>query len=452
MCGLLSPTGPRFRHGLWIACAQVWHKSTSSDIPRLRPRLAGYSSRRDEDDAKFYLALDAAAAFGSRIVTGATSDGDSATALNHILEEGMQRSQVVGIVQHLSDDIGSRLTNSPGMRQAESWSEAQFRQWGLSAVRRDPFEFGRGWTAIEWHVRMESPRALQLKGIPVAWTPGTGSTLRAPIVVAPIAKAADLLQWHGKVAGKIVLVSLPREVPEDASPIFHRLTEEDLAKRSLWHPPTSSQERDEAIAASLSLPAQIDSFLHTEGALAILVMSGSDYQAVRGVGAGFEPGAARTVPAMELGAEDYRRLVRLADRGAAPVLSLFTAVEFHDEDTKAYNILGDIPGADPKAGYVLMGAHLDSWHAADGAMDNAAGAAVVMEAARILSRLGVHPRRTIRFALWAGEEEGLLGSAAYINRYLRAGPSTPTPRSIPGRALSWRPTAARSRARRLRRT
>ena len=130
-----------------------------------------------------------------------------------------------------------------------------------------------------------------------------------------------------------------------------------------------------------------------------------------------------------MAAEDYRRLARLALTDAPPTLELTSDVRFHDEDVNAYNILADIPGSDPRAGYVMAGAHLDSWVAADGAVDNAAGSAVVMEAARILSRLGIRPRRTIRFALWSGEEQGILGSLAYVERHLATRP----PESDPAR-------------------
>jgi carboxypeptidase Q len=146
-------------------------------------------------------------------------------------------------------------------------------------------------------------------------------------------------------------------------------------------------------------------------------MSRSEGRLVHGEGSGFRPGQAMKTPSVEMAAEDYRRLARLAKSGEV-TLEIDNKVHFDESDPKAYNIIADIPGADPKAGYVMAGAHLDSWVAGDGAADNGAGAAVVMEAARILASLNLHPKRTIRFALWAGEEQGLLGSYAYVNEHL----------------------------------
>ena len=151
-------------------------------------------------------------------------------------------------------------------------------------------------------------------------------------------------------------------------------------------------------------------------------MSRRDGGLLHGQGSGYRIGRTPALPGFEIAAEDYRRLARLALTDSSPTLELASEIRFHDDDPNAYNILADLPGTDPKAGYVMAGAHLDSWAAGDGAADNAAGSAVVMEAARILSRLGVRPKRTIRFALWAAEEQGLLGSLAYVERHIGTRP------------------------------
>jgi Zn-dependent M28 family amino/carboxypeptidase len=163
-----------------------------------------------------------------------------------------------------------------------------------------------------------------------------------------------------------------------------------------------------------------DAFLKAEGALAYATMSYRDGKLLHGEGYLYRRGDTPALPAVEIAAEDYRRLARLAKSGTPPTLEIVSDVRFHDDDVQAYNILAEIPGSDPKAGYVMAGAHYDSWVAGDGATDNAAGSAMVMEAARILSAIGVRPRRTIRFALWNAEEQGLLGSFAYVDRYLAA--------------------------------
>ena len=164
--------------------------------------------------------------------------------------------------------------------------------------------------------------------------------------------------------------------------------------------------------------AKLDAFLKSEKAVAWARQSYRDGKLVHGEGSGFRPGETPAVPGVEIAAEDYRRLARLAKVGPAPTLELNSNVQYDDSDTKAYNIIAEIPGTDPKAGYVMAGAHLDSWAAGDGAADNGAGSVTVMEAARILATLGVRPRRTIRFALWVGEEQGLLGSMSYVEKYL----------------------------------
>src|ERR1041384_2189261 len=257
------------------------------------------------------------------------------------------------IAQHLMDSIGARLTNSPQMRQAEAWTQSQFRSWGLKNVRKDGFVFGRGWSITSSSVRMTAPRVMQLTAIPAAGAPpacGPGSTERR-------------------------------------------------IKRQTFS-------------------VKLDAFLKSERALAWARMSYRDGKLLHGEGYQYRTGETAALPGIEIAAEDYRRLARLAKVGPAPTLEVSSNVQFDDSDPKAYNILAEIPGTDPKAGYVMAGAHLDSWVAGDGAADNGAGTCVVMEAARILSTLGIRPRRTIRFALWVGEEQGILGSMSYTEKYL----------------------------------
>jgi hypothetical protein len=240
------------------------------------------------------------------------------------------------------------MTNSPQMRQAEAWTQQQFKTWGLRNVHKEAFPFGRGWSIVSSSVRMTTPRVIQLTAIPVAWTPGTGAAITAPIVVAPMKRERDFEAWRGKLAGKIVLVTLPDDGGEPADPPFKRYTDDEIGKLDRYRQPDYD-------------PASVE---------------------------------------------------------------LDSNVHYDDSDTQGYNIIAEIPGSDPQAGYVMAGAHLDSWVAADGAADNGAGSAVVMEAARILATLGVRPRRTIRFALWSGEEQGLFGSHDYVARHLATRPPT----------------------------
>ena len=345
--------------------------------------------------------------------------------LNRVIDQGLNHSQVMQTAEHLMDSIGSRMTNSPGMRQAEAWTQSQFKSWGLKNVHKDGFEFGRGWSIISSSVRMTTPRPIQLTAIPVAWTPSTNGTVTAQIVVAPMRRLRDFEAWRGKLAGKIVLISLPTDGSEPAAPPFKRLTDDDIAKLDVYVQPGGDAADTYKWIKQIVFAAKLDAFLKSEKAVAWASQSYRDGKLLHGQGYAFRAGETPAVPGFEIAAEDYRRLARLAKVGPAPTLEVASNVQFDDSDPRAYNILAEIPGSDPKAGYVMAGAHVDSWAAGDGASDNGAGTATVMEAARILATLGVRPRRTIRFALWAGEEEGLLGSRSYIEKYLATRPPAP---------------------------
>jgi carboxypeptidase Q len=337
-------------------------------------------------------------------------------AINRIYDQGFNHSQVMQTAAHLTDQIGGRLTNSPAMREAERWTQQQYRDWGLSNVHAEPFDFGRGWSIVDVSVRMTEPRPLRLRAIPIAWTPGTNGVISGDVVVAPMTTPADFEAWRGKLRGKIVLVTKPDNGSEPTEAFFRRLTDEDLAGRTSFNLPTITTPT--VAPARTNFAGQLDQFLAQEGALAMVTMSYRDGGLLHGSGYTHQVGATPSLPGIELAAEDYRRLARLAKAGDAPTLELMSDVRWHDEDTNAYNVIADIPGTDRSGEYVMAGAHLDSWVGGDGAVDNAAGSAVVMEAARILKALNVRPKRTIRFALWAGEEQGLWGSLAYVDQHL----------------------------------
>ncbi|MGZ3375932.1 MAG: M20/M25/M40 family metallo-hydrolase [Phenylobacterium sp.] len=337
--------------------------------------------------------------------------------INQIADQGFNHGEVGQTLEYLSDRIGGRMTNSPAMRKAEAWTQGQFKAWGLSNVRLQPFEFGRGWWIEASSVRMTAPRPVMLHAIPVAWSPPTSGPLSAQVIVAPLRTPRDFAAWRGKLRGKIVLTSQPTPPADAIRAPFSRLTDADLARLNVYQQPAYDPEGATRNAERRLFRAQVDAFLAEEGAVASASMSRSDDGLVHGEGSGYQVGQTPKLPAIEIASEDYRRLARLAKLGPV-TLEIDSKVHFDDSDTTANNVLAEIPGSDPKAGYVMAGAHLDSWVAGDGATDNGAGSAVVMEAARILAALHVKPRRTIRFALWAGEEEGLLGSYAYVDQLL----------------------------------
>ncbi|HEX8485974.1 M20/M25/M40 family metallo-hydrolase [Sphingomonas sp.] len=350
---------------------------------------------------------------------------DRETATARIIDEGTNHSQVMPTVQQLTDVIGPRMTNSPAMRRAESWTAAKFAEWGLKNVHKEGFPFGRGWSIERSSVRMVTPRAIQLTAIPIAWTPA--AQVSAPVIVAPIRRERDFDKWRGQLKGKIVMISLPGTGDEPGEAPFQRLSGEDIAKLDAFDQPRNDPEAQARRLKRLGFPKALDTFLKAEGAVAYATRSRGDGKLVHGEGSLFERADDPQMPGIEIAAEDYRRLARLAKIGPAPTVEIASDVRFDDSDMNAYNIIAEIPGTDAKAGYVMAGAHLDSWAAADGAADNAAGSAMVMEAARILAATGVRPKRTIRFALWAGEEQGLLGSLAYIDQHLatRGAPGEP---------------------------
>lgn len=345
---------------------------------------------------------------------------------NAINDQAFNHSQIPTTAEYLTDRIGGRMTNSPAMRQAERWTQDQFKGWGLANVHTEGFEFGRGWWIESASVRMTAPRPLVLRSIPVAWTPATSGVLSAPVIVAPMGKVRDFADWKGKLSGKIVLVTWPGPPKDLTDPPFKRYTPEDLTKEQPYRQPAFDPTALDRGIENRRFAAQLDAFLKAEGAVAWVRMSYRPGGLVTGEGSLYRVGQTPALPGVEIAQEDYRRLARLAKTGPV-TLEINSNVHFEDADTKAYNVIAEIPGADPKAGYVMAGAHLDSWVAADGATDNGAGSVVVLEAARILKTLGVKPKRTVRFALWSGEEQGLLGSAAYVEQHMAKRPADPDP-------------------------
>ena len=342
-----------------------------------------------------------------------------------VIDEGFNRSEVMTTASELMDGIGPRLANSDAYYRAADWAKAKFRSWNLANVRSESFPFGLGWNLNSYSATMIEPRRLPLTAIPVAWSPATGGAIRAPVVVAPLSKPEHFAAWKGKLNGKIVLVSMPGTSSEPKEGAFKRFDESDISKEDSYDLPSHDPASQARAIKARKFAVEVSNFLKAEGARAMVRISYRDGMLVHGEGYAFTPGETLALPFFELAAEDYRRLARLAQTGRAPVLELASDSSYNTQRLTNDNILAEIPGSDPKAGYVMAGAHFDSWIAGDGANDNGAGTAVVMEAARILTRLGVKPKRTIRFALWGAEEQGLLGSMAYVDKYLASRPVDP---------------------------
>jgi hypothetical protein len=363
---------------------------------------------------------------GAALAAGPPHGAPTSSYLNRIADEGFNHSEIPALAEHLDDQIGGRMTNSPAMRRAEKWAQERLRTFGLTNIHTEGFDFGRGWWIEASHIRLVVPRPLELKGIPVAWTPPTQGVVTASIAVAPIASPRDFADYKGKLAGKIVLTSFPAPQADDLNAPFHRYDGGEIQRMDRYREPTFDPEDRKRRLERYRFGPQLDEFLAQEGALAQVTMSRTEGRLVHGEGRGYQVDHTPRVPAVELAAEDYRRLARLAKVGDVK-LELENRVHYEDQDHNAYNVLAEIPGTDPAAGYVMAGAHLDSWVAGDGAADNGAGSVVILEAARILAKTGVKPRRTLRFVLWAGEEQGLLGSAAYVEKHLATRPASTDP-------------------------
>lgn len=363
--------------------------------------------------------------------------------VSRIRQEAFHRSQVMDTLTHLTETIGPRLTNSPQMAQANAWTRSQFTDWGLANVHDEAFdEFGRGWEFSDASVQMLSPRTVPLHALPKAWTPGTDGPVEGEVMAVTIKKLADLEQYKGKLAGRILLLSEAREYKPGEKPDFHRHDGDGLGELQVFTVPKGkdhAKERAERLKKyneRVELAKAVNEFLVAEGVLATLDISGWDNGIIRAGGAGSrKAGESVGVPELAVVAEHYNALVRAVERKEPVRLRVNVAARFTDQtDQPGYNTIAEIPGRGRKADEIVMlGAHLDSWHTGTGAADNAAGVAVMMEAMRILKAVGAKPERTIRVGLWSGEEQGLIGSRAYVERHLAAypEPTDPVQKALP---------------------
>jgi len=334
--------------------------------------------------------------------------------------EGFEHSNVMDTLWHLTDVIGPRLTGTPAMLEANEWTKKQLSNWGLENTRLEGFDFGPGWTQDYISVFMTEPRRTQLYAMPISWHPGTDGVLEGDIFYAPIKKKKDFKKYKGKLAGKIVLVDKAKPLKAPKNEVFIRRTDEDLQKSESYKIPGDDDRQDEVDdwVKYRSFQYELEKFLAKEGAVAMVRRSPRDAMLIEASGYQHIPGHLPVIPAIRLAAEHYNRAIRLTEQDISVKLSMDVRVTFHKEDLRSYSTLADIPGQGGSPEVVLAGAHLDSWAVADGAVDNGAGVAVVMEAVRILKAIGVKPKRTIRVGLWGGEEQGYYGSQQYVLDHL----------------------------------
>lgn len=368
-------------------------------------------------------------------VSAARQEPVDLDAVTRLRDEGLNRSQVMETVWFLTDLHGPRLTNSPQQRRAAEWARGRLEEFGLSNARLESWgEFGLGWSFERCVVELVAPIYMPLVAFPKAWSTGLEAPLRATPVVVSAATAEEAEALRGTLAGKIVLNGKVREVGTPFEAPGERYDAETLAElvdaegddRGPGAPATPAvpaDERRREREAQREVRKKLEALFREEGvALVIEPDAGrrSDYGVVFvGGGGSYDPAEPRALPQVVVAQEHFNRLVRLIEKGHAVELAADVRTSFHAEDTSAHNVVAEIPGRDPalSAEVVMLGAHFDSWHAGTGATDNGASCAVVMEAARLIVATGLEPRRTIRVALWTGEEQGLLGSKGYVERH-----------------------------------
>ncbi|GAA3936727.1 M28 family metallopeptidase [Hymenobacter algoricola] len=355
-------------------------------------------------------------------------------AMAKIKDEGLNRSQVMATAFYLTDVCGPRLANSDGLKRANEWTKSQLTKFGLANATIEPWgDFGRGWDIEKSYVALTAPYYHAMIGAPKAWTPGTAGALRKSVVYVKATTEAELEQFKGRLRDKIVVLPVPVVPKPSFEPDAKRYSDEELQKLAAAKPAAPAAAADPAAAERLSqrraqaaLRTKMAEFIQSEGAAAVLSnRGGTDGTFNTSNGAPYAADAKPALPEIEMSTEDQLRLIRLAEAGVPVEVEMETRTRFQTQDLKGYNVIAEIPGSDRKlkSEVVMLGGHLDSWHAATGATDNAAGCAVMMEAVRILQASGLKLRRTIRIALWGEEEQGLHGSRGYVKNHF-ADPAT----------------------------
>ncbi|MGA3055051.1 MAG: M20/M25/M40 family metallo-hydrolase [Candidatus Korobacteraceae bacterium] len=359
-----------------------------------------------------------------------------------IRDEGLGHSHVMEYASALDDDIGPRLTGSANLKHANEWTRDQFTAMGCSNAHLEDWgEFGMGWQQLNTWVRMTGPDTAVFIAQSAPWSPATNGAVNAPAIWIDVNEAKDLDKYKGKLAGKIVLYGPMRDVPPVDKPLFARLDDAELKK--LIEYPIKPRGRDfiEQYMKRLELRQKVGQFLADEYALAVITPSrdgrdggGSGGTIFDDSGAGFGWEAykrehANPLPVVVMAIENYGRVYRLLKARVPVTLEMNVDTKFTGDHEHGYDTVAEIPGTDPKLKdeVVMVGGHLDSWASGTGATDNGAGTVVAMEVMRILNTLQVRPRRTIRVALWTGEEEGEFGSYGYVKQHFGNVPLSTAP-------------------------
>lgn len=366
-------------------------------------------------------------------------------AIARIREEGLERSEAMATLTHLTEVIGPRLTGSPGMKRANEWTRERLESWGLTAKVEPWGEFGRGWTLKRFSAQVVEPLAFPVIAFPKAWSPGLEDRVSAEVVYVDTTSTENMEKQKGKLKGKIALISKAREVSARFEPLARRYDDAELLRFANAGegrlPPAAVAKGQAQTQAQTPRPrpeggvtlGRALAFLENQGAVAAVTVSQQGDGGAIFLTAATFPGGPMTnaapaprvwatnanfrLPQIMMAVEDYNRIMRLLKAEQTVRMDLDLKVEFDSEDMMAANTLAEIPGTDLKDEVVMLGAHLDSWHGGTGATDNGVGVTAMMEAVRIIQTLELKPKRTIRIALWSGEEQGLLGSKAFVSNH-----------------------------------
>lgn len=380
--------------------------------------------------------------------------------VGRIKAEAFENSQVMDTLAYLTDQYGPRLTGSAEALQAAEWTEARLQGYGIENVHLEKWgPFGRSWSLRQYSVEMLEPRYALLVAAPLAWSDNSHGAKTAEVLITNFANGRRIYDpaqyeaeikkymdaWKGKLKGKILMLSEPKPIKPETAPLFTRYTDKELSDMAVAPEPTSKapvdlknmkfpDDPEELRRVLMSLPtsvmeslydrrqkarAQFAAFLKREGVVAIL---NRDDRARDGLLFAEQAGSWKAKdelapPTFIVTGEQYNRIARLTERKVPVRIRVNLEAEISKDDKDSFNIVGEIPGGAKKEEVVMIGAHFDSWHTGTGATDNAAGSAVMMEAMRVLKTLNLKMDRTVRIALWTGEEEGLFGSKAYVKQH-----------------------------------
>ncbi|HSC52759.1 MAG TPA: M20/M25/M40 family metallo-hydrolase [Phnomibacter sp.] len=351
--------------------------------------------------------------------------------IEKIKDEGINRSQVMNIAWHLTEANGPRVTASPGFMKAANWAKEELTKYGLQNARVEPWgEFGKGWMQEKCYLAVTEPYYFPIIAIPKVWTsstPGKGALTGNVIVI----NAADTVEfaskYKGKLSGKIVMMLSKDTLRPSFNADGKRFTAEELEKMANAQPPApggnrqgGAQGRPMNFGGAFAQTRRIAEMVNEEnpGLILSIVSRGNDGTIFVQGGGAYAKDSKQAPASVVISSDEYLRIQRLVLAGVPVKMEAEVRTKFYTNDTQGYNVIAEIPGTDLKDEVVMLGAHLDSWQGSTGATDNAAGCASMMEAVRIIKTLGIQPRRTIRIALWSGEEQGLHGSRNWVKNNL----------------------------------